>query len=145
LYDRLTLPAKAKGAILFLMIDLYSTEPDFEAEVTIPTTEQSGRTFPPQNFIRWDFGYAQDNLIEPKRNLTATIYMIYPNFLDESGFPIQKGVPLSGAYKARMHILIKDMKEYHRRRLSVGTKFNFHEGSRIVARGVVTKLLAIRK
>lgn len=125
------------------MSDFYSTEPDFEAEITIPTVEHSGRTNPPQNFIRWDFGYAEDNPLEPEHNLSATIYMIYPNFLDEDGTPIPKGIPLRGTYKARMHIVVKEMKEFHRSRLSVGVKFNCHEGSRIVARGVVTKLCAI--
>lgn len=137
------LPDAAKGAIQSLMMNLYSTEPDFEAVITVPTPEQSGRASPPQNFIRWDFCYAEDNPLEDTRNLTADLFMIYPNFLDESGSSIQEGVPLSGTYKARMHILIEDMKEYHRKRLSVGTQFNCHEGPTINARGVVTKLLGI--
>ncbi|GFE66723.1 hypothetical protein KIN_37970 [Litoreibacter roseus] len=125
------------------MIDFYSTEADFEAEITILTAEQSGRRSAPHNFIRWDFGYAEDNSLEPERNLAATIYMIYPNFLDEYGTPIQRGIPLCGTYKARMHIVVKEMMEDHRERLSVGVKFNCHEGSRVVARGVVTRLCAI--
>ncbi len=84
------------------MIDLYSTEPDFEAEITILTAEQGGRTNPPHNYIRWDFGYAEDNPPEPKRSLSANIYMIYPNFLDESGTPVQQGIPLSGTYQGVM-------------------------------------------
>jgi len=138
-----SLSASVKNATLVSMIEFYSTEPDFEAEIAIPTVQQSGRTHPPQNFIRWDFGYAEDNPLEPYRNLSATIYMIYPNFLDEHGTPIPIGIPLSGTYKVRMHIVVKEVKEYHRSRLSVGVKFNCHEGSRIVARGVVTKLRAI--
>lgn len=130
-------------AILLSMIDLYSTKPDFEAEITILTTEQGGRTNPPHNYIRWDFGYAEDNPLEPERNLSATIYMIYPNFLDEDGVPIPKGIPLIGTYKARMHIVVREMLEYHRSRLSVGTKFNCHEGRRIVARGTVKRLCAV--
>ena len=125
------------------MIDLYSTDPDFEAEITILTAEQGGRTNPPHNYIRWDFGYAEDNPLEPTRNLSAKIYMIWPNFLGESGTPIPKGIPLSGTYQVRMHILVKEMLEYHRGRLSVGAKFNCHEGSRIVARGTVTRLCAV--
>lgn len=125
------------------MIDLYSTEPDFEAKITILTSEQGGRVRPPYNYIRWDFGYAEDNRMEPKHNQQANIYMIHPNFLDESGIPVSKDIPLIGTYQVRMHIVVKEMVEYHRSRLSVGTKFNCHEGSRIVARGTVTKLCAI--
>jgi translation elongation factor EF-Tu-like GTPase len=125
------------------MTDLYSTEPDFEAEITILTEEERGRQTPPHNYIRWDFGYADDNPLEPERNLDKEIYMIWPNFLDDDGTPIQKGIPLIGTYKARMHILVKEMMDYHRKRISVGLKFNCHEGARIMARGVVTKLRAI--
>lgn len=125
------------------MNDLYSTAPDFEAEITILEADQGGRTTPPHNYIRWDFGYAEDNPFELSRSLSADIYMIYPNFLDESGTPIPKGIPLTGTYQAHMHILIKEMVEYHRGRLAVGAKFNCYEGSRIVARGTVTRLRAV--
>ena len=125
------------------MEKLFSMEPDFEAEITIPTLKQSGRKFPPQNQIRWDFGYAEDNPLEPERNLSATIYMIYANYLDDNDTPIPQGIALSGTYKAHMHIVAREMMEYHRIRLMVGTKFNCHEGCRIVARGEVTKLRAI--
>ncbi|NIZ15723.1 hypothetical protein [Phaeobacter sp. HF9A] len=125
------------------MTDLYLTEADFEAEITILSAEQRGRKTPPQNNIRWDFGYVEDNPPEPERNLGAEIYMIWPNFLDADGTPIEKGIPLIGTYKARMHILEKEMMDFHRKRISVGLKFNCHEGARIVARGVVTKLRAI--
>ncbi len=124
------------------MTDLYSTEPDFEAEITILTAEQGGRRTPPHNYIRWDLGYAEDNPPESKGNAPAIIYMICPNFLDEDGAPIPKGSPLRGTDRARMHIVVREMVEYHRSRLSVGTKFNCHEGSRVVARGTVTKLPA---
>lgn len=125
------------------MTNLYLREPDFEAEIAILTEEQGGRKMPPFNYIRWDFGYAEDNPLEPKRNLDAQIYMIWPNFLDDDGTPIEKGIPLIGTYNARMHILVREMMDYHRKRILVGLKFNCHEGARIVARGVVTKLRAI--
>ncbi|MCB1466195.1 MAG: hypothetical protein KDK08_03390 [Rhizobiaceae bacterium] len=118
-------------------------EPDFEAEITILTEEQKGRPTPPHNYIRWDFGYAEDNPLESERNLDAVIYMIWPNFLDGAGTPIPKGIPLIGTYRARMHILVRDMVPYHQKRISVGLHFNCHEGARIAARGVVTKLRAI--
>ena len=119
--------------ILFDMNDIYSNEPDFEAEITILTVDQGGRTSPPYNYIRWDFGYAEENAFEPERNLSANLFMIYPNFLDEFGAPIPKGIPLSGLYRVHMHILIREMVDYHRGRLTEGIQFNCHAGSKIVA------------
>jgi len=65
------------------------------------------------------------------------------NLLDDDGTPIEKGIPLNGTYNARMHILVKEMLDHHRKRVSVGLKFNCHEGARVVARGEVTRLRAI--
>ncbi|MBR9765704.1 MAG: hypothetical protein GYB53_19825 [Rhodobacteraceae bacterium] len=127
------------------MLDLYLTAPDFEAEITILAEKQSGRQTPPQNYVRWDFGYAEDNPLVLERNLDAEIYMIWPNFLDGEGTPIQKGIPLVGTYKACMHILVREMVDYHQKRISVGMHFNCHEGSRVVAKGVVTQLRAISR
>ncbi|MEO1549522.1 MAG: hypothetical protein AAFR93_03715 [Pseudomonadota bacterium] len=118
------------------MIDLYSTEPEFEAEITILTSDQGGRNKPPHNYIRWDFGYAEDKLSE-------TIHAIWPNFLDDCGSPIPKGIPLHGTLVARMHIVFRDVVDFHRSRIRVGTKFNCHEGSRVVAKGTVTRVLAL--
>ncbi|MEP1585223.1 MAG: hypothetical protein ABJR46_14775 [Tateyamaria sp.] len=118
------------------MTDIYSTEADFEAEITILTSEQGGRNQPPCNYIRWDLGYADRDHDDP-------IYMIWPNFLDAHGSPMSKDIPIEGTSIARMHILVKDMLDFHKQRLLVGTKFNCHEGCRVVARGKVTKLLAI--
>jgi hypothetical protein len=118
------------------MKDIYSTEADFEAEITILTLEQGGRIQPPFNYIRWDLGYADRDHDDP-------IYMIWPNFLDAHGSPIPKGIPIEGTLIARMHILVKEMMDFHKQRLFVGTNFNCHEGRRVVARGKVTKLLAI--
>jgi hypothetical protein len=119
------------------MTDIYSTEADFEAEITILTPEQDGRNYPPHNYIRWDLGYTDRKPDDP-------IYMIWPVFLDGRGSPIPKGVPIEGVLVARMHILVKETLSFHRLRLLVGTEFNCHEGPRVVARGKVTKLLALK-
>ena len=119
------------------MTDIYLTEADFEAEITLLTPEQGGRTQPLYNYIRWDLGYMDKRPDDP-------IYMIWPNFLDEQGSPIPKGVPIEGRMIAKMHILVKEMVGFHRQRLLVGTEFNCHEGSGVVAKGIVTKLLALK-
>lgn len=124
------------------MSNLYTTEPDFEAEITILTAEQGGRSVPPRNYIRWDFGYAEDSLLGFRCNHSMNIYGIHPNFLDDNGKPNPQDIPLVGTFLVRMHIVVKDMVEYHRKRLSVGTKVNCHGGARIVAKGTVTRLRA---
>jgi len=115
----------------------FPDEADFEAEITILTCEQGGRRTPAFNGIRWDFRYIEDDLSEG-------LYMIHPTFLDQSGNPIPKIQPLSGTLPARMLIIVREMVDYHRQRISVGTEFYCHEGRQVVATGTVTKLLAQR-
>lgn len=114
----------------------FSDKADFEAEITIFTSEQGGRTSPTYNGIRWDFRYHGDNVSEG-------IYMIHPSFLDPNGCPVPKNQPLAGTLTAQMSIIISEMADDHRHRILVGTKFYCHEGRREVAIGKVTKLLAL--
>lgn len=66
--------------------------------------------------------------------------MIWPEFIDDAGVSIRKGVPIEGRLRARMHIFVREAVELHRPRLAIGTKFYCVEGSRKVAEGVVTGL-----
>ncbi|MEO1159348.1 MAG: hypothetical protein AAFW74_02685 [Pseudomonadota bacterium] len=118
------------------MFKLYSRKADFKAEVTILTAPQGGRETPPFNGIRWDFRYPEDDLSEG-------IYMIHPIFLDENKAPIPGDQPLSGTIDAFMFILGEEMLDFHRERISVETEFYCVEGSRTVATGKVTKLIAL--
>lgn len=118
------------------MFQLYSREADFEAEVTILTAEQDGRKTPVFNGIRWDFRYSED---QPSDG----VYMIHPYFLDQSRAHIPKENPLSGTMPALMLIVIDDMIDFHRKRISVGSGFFCVEGSHICANGRVTKLLEL--
>jgi len=58
------LPDSSGHETLAYMTDLYLTESHFEAEIPILTEEQRGRKTPPYNYIRWDFGYAEDNPLQ---------------------------------------------------------------------------------
>jgi len=109
---------------------------DFEALITILTEEQGGRHRPPQNRIRWDFAYVED---KPRK----TLYMIHPDFLDANGHSIAEGVDLVGSLIANMHIVPRNAVPYHKARLSAGTKFHCHEGAKVVATGVVKRLLGL--
>jgi len=76
-------------------------------------------------------------------DLSEGLYMIHPTFLDQNAIPLPRDQPLSGTLSARMVIIAREMVGYHRQRISVGTRFNCHEGSRIVGTGAVTKFLAL--
>jgi len=118
---------------------LYEHSGDFEATITIFTKEEGGRQTPPFNGIRWDFHYAESN---PE----GEMYMIWPEFIDEKGDAIDKGIPLSGTLKARMHIVNEEMKiKVHLPRMHVGTEFYSTEGPKKVAKGVITKITGLTK
>ena len=108
-------------------------DPDFEAEIRILTEAEGGRRTPPLQGIRWDLRYADD---PPD----ASIYMIWPWFLDEGGVPLPEKTPLSGRLRARMFVLVEDMLPYHKSRLSVGTGFYCVEDRRICTHGRATGL-----
>jgi hypothetical protein len=115
--------------------------PDFEARIRIFTLADGGRT-PPHNGIKWDFAYEESG-VNPD-----ALYMIWPRFVDEAGSPLSEDLPLSpGApLRAFMYIVVDEMREtIHRERLRIGAKFYCHEGSRRVASGEVTALLALHQ
>lgn len=120
------------------MTGIFGEHPhNFEAEITIfPPGPTTGSSYP-FNGIRWDFCYVED--LRPDGSV-FDVNMIWPEFVDQSGHPISKDVPLKGTYRAKMHIIMDEMIAYHRDRLSVGTKFFCTEGARKVAEGVVTSL-----
>lgn len=120
------------------MNKLYDHPGAFEAEITIFTEQEGGRKTPPKNGIRWDLTYAENN---PE----GRMFMIWPEFIDENGDSIDTGVPLTGKLKARIHIVVKEMMEFHSGRISVGTKFFSMEGPKKVAKGVVTKVTGFSK
>ena len=111
----------------------------FLAEISVypcgPETHR--RNKPAFNGIRWDFVYDEDHERDQER---AMCYMIWPEFLDESGVAISSKIPLVGTYRARMHIVSSEMVEENFEKLRVGTKFYCSEGTMITAKGTVTKL-----
>ena len=116
------------------MTTLNDRAADFEAEITILTPEAGGRSTPAFNGIRWDIMYAEDNLKDG-------LYIIWPEFIDKDGNALPTDVPLEGTHLARMYIINEELKDrIHRERLKVGTAFFSIEGSKKVARGIVTRV-----
>jgi len=110
---------------------------NFEADITILPLGPDTRSRHPFNGIRWDFCYAED-LDEGGR--AREVSMVWPEFVDELGVSIAADVPLHGRLRALMHVVVPEMVERHLQRLRIGTQFVCTEGSRPVARGVVTSL-----
>ena len=120
---------------------LYKQLDDFEAIIRIFSTDEGGRLTPPFNGIRWDFAYADDDV-----PTTTGLYMIWPDFVDEAGdsLPTDQALPIGVALQARMTIVVDEMRsKLHRERISVGTQFYCHEGSKRVASGTVTKVTGL--
>ena len=111
---------------------------NFEAEIEIFPLGDTTRSTHPFNGIRWDLRYAEDD--DRPGDEKFQIYMVWPEFLDDDGNSIPHGVPLIGTYRALMHIVVEEMIDVHRQRVTVGTEFFCTEGRRKVAKGVVTSL-----
>lgn len=112
---------------------------DFEARIRIFSNAEGGRRSPVFNGIRWDFAYAEQYLAD-------TRFMIWPDFLDETGNSRASDDPLPVGEEllARMMIVVDEMREQvHRARLAPGVRFFCHEGGQRVAEGVVTRVTGL--
>jgi translation elongation factor EF-Tu-like GTPase len=119
---------------------LYKQPDDFEAVIRIFTSDEGGRRTPPFNGIRWDFAYSGDDV------KTTGLSMIWPDFVDEAGnsLPIDQALPIGLPLEARMTVVVDEMRaKLHRARISVGTEFFCHEGTKRVAAGAVTKITGL--
>ena len=100
--------------------------PDFVVRYRLFTPSEGGRKVTYQH-LRCDFMYEGD---DPSKD---GIYMIHPEFLDESGNPLEEEivVPLTGM--ASMWILVPQMRAtIHRFKVKIGVRGHFMEGSRKV-------------
>jgi hypothetical protein len=117
---------------------LYPTD-DFEAQIRIYSPAEGGRWSPAFNGIRWDLAYAEQ---QPAN----TLYMIWPDFIDDDGRSRGDDAPLpvGGALRARMLIAQDEMRQQvHRGRIAPGVRFYCHEGGKRVAEGVVTRITGL--
>lgn len=119
---------------------LYPTD-DFEAVIRIYIAAEGGRHPPFFNGIRWDFAYADQRTPD-------TLFMIYPDFLDDSGnsWSTEEPLPIGRELPARMMIVVDEMRaQVHRARIAPGVRFYCHEGGKRVAEGVVTRVTSLFK
>lgn len=110
---------------------------DFIVSYTLFPESEGGRKATYQH-LRCDFLYAGDDPVED------AIYMIHPEFLDESGQPrgLDSPVPLEG--HATMWVIVPEMREkVHRARIKVGTEGYFVEGARKIGKVRVEKIVGL--
>ena len=112
--------------------------PDFRVRYRFLLPEEGGRQSIPFQDYRSDFSYdGGDPAVDG-------ILMIHPEFesADGSIFPQDIQVPREGT--ARMWILLQEMREdVHRKRIRVGVRGYFMEGSHRVAEAEVIEVLGL--
>jgi hypothetical protein len=112
---------------------------DFRVKYSFRSKEEGGRQQLPYQGIRSDFWYYHES--QPNPN---SIYMIWPEFEDESGNVIKDdkiAVPKSGT--ALMWIISYDMRRYHQDKIKVGTKGFFREGEKTTADCEVIEIIGL--
>ncbi len=113
---------------------------DFIVSYKLYSPQEGGRKVTFQH-LRCGFMYEGD---DPQED---GIYMIHPEFLNENGSPVNgEDTPISLSGKASMWVLVEEMKEQvHRKRIKVGTRGFFMEGSRKIGEVVVEEIVALNE
>ena len=113
--------------------------PDFRVSYRFYSLEEGGRETLPCQGIRSDFWYDHEGQRE------NVLFMIWPEFEDQHQEIIldnESPVPKEGT--ARMWIINDDFRTYHRKRIVVGTKGWFREGSKATAECEVIEILSLK-
>lgn len=101
-------------------IEVFGREHDFRVKYRLFSSEEGGRLTPAFQGIRWDFWYPD--------HPAGHLFMIYPEFEDSKGEPLNSETPINDQGFANMWILNSDHFAYHRERLKIGIKGTFNEG-----------------
>lgn len=118
--------------------EIFQRPEDFRVKYNFYTFDEGGRQNLPYQHIRSNFWYEHPN------HNTKGIFMIYPEFEDENGniiLDIDARVPKSST--ARMWILSKEFRDYHRERITIGTKAYFMEGARKTAECEIIEIIGL--
>ncbi|WP_413664862.1 hypothetical protein ACG1BZ_06240 [Microbulbifer sp. CNSA002] len=113
-------------------------KPDFVVRYKIDLSEENKNAKPGQG-MRVDFLYDGD---DPQ---VEGIHMIWPEILDEDGRVIRDTTPgnIPNEGFANMWILSEERREYHHKRLKIGTKGTWWRGGRI-ANVTVVQINAVK-
>lgn len=116
---------------------------DFLVKYRFFTQAEGGRMNPALQGYRSDWVYAEDyeKWIENKQPLSLPIYMIHPLAVDEDNLQYSSHEFMPSEGFADMRILFDQMRPVHRKKIRVGVKGYFVEGSRRVAEAEVIDIL----
>jgi hypothetical protein len=104
----------------------------------LPADEGGRKTGPPAQGYRSDFMYAEDKA-------ENGLWMIHPEFLDESGSPIlDKTIRVPNSGIAKMWILSEHLVNMHKSRIRIGQKGYFMEGPNKTAKCEVIDVVALK-
>jgi len=109
---------------------------DFVIKYRFFRQEEGGRkTGTPHQGYRSDFWYEHED------NKENEIFMIWPEFLNESNEIIRENNrPVQEKGKANMWIVNDEMREYHKNRIKIGMKGYLMEGAKKVAECEVVEI-----
>jgi translation elongation factor EF-Tu-like GTPase len=99
--------------------------PRVEAEIRYLTTEEGGRRGPVASGYRGQFHYEGED---------------HDGIQSFPDFPAGEFIPLGQPVRALIWLPDERWKDYHSRRIHVGTRFQIREGRKIVGRGVITRV-----
>lgn len=104
-----------------------------------------GRQMLPIQHYRCDFGYAEEIDSYPQVNGIIKVNgfrlnMIHPEFLDNNGLPLEKGIRADKQGIAAMWVLDDKQIPYHKEKMTVGTKGYFMEAAHKVGECEVIEL-----
>ena len=109
---------------------------DFKVRYRFYSESEGGRKNVPIQGIRSDFWYEDEN------HTNDRIFMIWPEFENEAGQLIESGVVLPEGI-ARMWIVSEELRAYHQKRISIGTKGYFMEGGKRTAECEVIEIIGL--
>ena len=112
--------------------------PDFKVKYRFYSKEEGGRIIPPTQGYKSDFWY------EHQDHLKKQLFMIWPEFADDTGQIISNSdipVPITG--HASMWIANPSWRNYHKEKIKIGLKCYFVEGPRKVAECEVIEIVGL--
>ncbi|MEH6396064.1 hypothetical protein [Pseudoalteromonas sp.] len=113
---------------------------DFKVKYYFYTESEGGRKTLPFNGYRSDWFYDGDDL-----NIEG-LSMIWPTFENKSGDIFENEINVQREGFARMTVVVPEIrKSIHQKRIKIGTKGFFMEGSKKVAEAEVVEILDLHK
>lgn len=113
---------------------------DFRVKYRFYTVAEGGRKALPFQGIRSDFWYPNES------NEPGKIFMIWPEFEDENGnLILDNNRSINSIGTARMWVIVPEQRNFHKRKLEVGTRGYFKEGNKSTAECEVVEILGLNE